>query len=670
MKKISSILLAGLIAAQTLLVGAVSSSGVDSYYTGIPTISGETSRTVDYLYDGVTRTDFVLGTSSKYSNHGGEQRFSTLEFDPAQDDLYLEVRGGTYISSQVKTSTAITNYNNANASSGKHAIAGTNGDLWLMVNNRVFTSGTNQNVTKGYIVPMGFAMYGGELVCTQDLTCAGSWSFGVASDGTALIGYLSPNIKATNQSTGSTITVDGINRIPEKGYLVMYTDKGYASNHSMNDAYEVIIDCDYDYTVKPGATITGKVTAITEPGGTKYNCIENRIVLTARGDEKIALLKDYKIGDTVSLQVHISDANGNTKKWYTVTDCVSGHFPHVMNGVATEWPSGQNVNYPQTCVAVKKDGNVLIITSYGRQVSSYSEGIWISEMPQLLVEMGVEWAFMLDGGGSADMICENASGEYELTGKPSDQKSFTLGTERSVVNNIILAVGPSRSGAGTTDIQINPSTDDVIVRDEQNVSAVATNNSTLLATATNFRNPSFCFDLFGGTKADSYKYMVIEGMPTDKGGGTFTLGLYPSAGRTLDPIISTGKAVTFKCNGTWQRQLVDLSSVPSWTGRMNYIRMDLFDDTGIGAVGEGINISAVKFFSTADEANAYINGTQSGSTVHGDADGNGSVNLSDVTLLMKKIAGWNVTVKDAADYNLDGKLDLYDVTCILRWIAG
>lgn len=669
MKKISSFLLAGIIAAQTMLVGAVNSSGVKSYYTDIPEIDGETSRTVDCLYDGVTRTDFVLGTSSKYSNHGGEQKFSTLEFDPAQDDLYFEVTGGTYISSLVKTSTAITNYNTAHAAEGKTAIAGTNGDLWLMNGVHIFTSGSKQNVTKSYVVPMGFSMYGGELVCTQTLGTPGSWSFGVASDGTAMIGYLRPNIKAVNQTTGSTVTVDGINRIPQDGYLVMYTDKGYASNHSMNDAYEVIIDCDYDYTVKAGATITGKVTAITEPGGTKYNCISNRIVLTARGTDKIALLSDYKIGDTVSVKIDLTDDYGNTDKWYTVTNCLSGHFPHVINGVPSVWDSGQNVNYPQTCVAIKEDGNVLILTSYGRQVSSYSEGFWISEMPSLLVEMGVKWAFMLDGGGSADMICENASGGYELTGKPSDNKSFTLGTERSVINNIILAVGPSKSGAGSTDINLNASTDDVIVRDTQNVSANAAAGA-LKAVATGFKNPSFCFDLFGGTSSDTYKYMVIEGMPTQLGGGVFTLGLYPSAGRALDPKISSAVKVAFDCNGLWQRKVVSLSAVPEWTGRMNYLRMDLFDDSGIGTVGEGINISRVKFFATEAEAVSFASGNASGDRILGDADGNGVLNLSDVSLILKKIAGWTVTVKDQADYNLDGKLNLSDAARILRKLAG
>ena len=667
MRKITSILLAGILAAQTLLVGAVTSSSVDSYYVGTPKIDGETSRTVDYVYDGVTRTDFVLSGTSKYINHGGAQRFTTLEFDPAQDDLYFEVRGGNYIHSQVKTSTAINNYNTANSSAGKRAIAGMNGDLWLMVNNRIFTSGSKQNVTKGYIVPMGFAMYDGELVCTQNLQVDGSWSFGVSSEGKGLIGYLKSNVRATNQTNGANIVIDGINRIPENNSLVMYTDHGYQTNHSMNDAYEVVIDCGYDYNVRAGAVITGKVTYITKPGGTKYNCVANRIVLTARGSEKIDLIDDFKIGDNVSINVDFIDQNGRTEEWYTVDNIISGHFPHVMNGVATTWDNSQAVNYPQTCIAVKKDGNVLIITSYGRQ-GSYSEGIWIKEMPQLLVEMGVEWAFMMDGGGSADMVCENASGAYELTGRESDAKSQTLGSERSVVNNIILAVGPSKSGAGTTDIKFTGSTDDVIVRDPYNVSATAP-DGVLNLTATDFKNPSFKFDLFGGTNASTYKYMVIEGKPTETNGGTFTMGLYASGGRALDPIMSQGQKITFDCNGMWQRKMINLSTQSAWAGRMNYIRMDLFDDSGIGAVGEGIDISKVKFFSSENAANNYLNGI--GETVmDGDVNGDKTINLYDVTRLLQYLAGWNLTVKDQADCNRDGNIDLFDATCILRKIAG
>lgn len=665
MKKLASALLTGILLSQSLITCAIPSSAVESYYTVTENkIDGETSRTVDYIYDGVTRTDFVLSGTSKYINHGGSQRFSTLEFDPKQDDLYFEVRGGTYISSQVKTSTAMNNYNTANADEGKHAIAGTNGDLWLMSGTHIFSSGSNQNVTTAYQVPMGFAMYDGELVCTQKLTVDGSWSFGVSGEGKGLIGYLKPVIKSTNQSTGKSITIDGINRIPEDGYLVMYTDHGYKTNHSMNDAYEVVIDCGYDYNVKPGATITGEVTYITKPGGTKYNCVANRIVLTARGTDKIDLIDDYKVGDKVTINVDIFDQNGRTEEWYSVTNIVSGHFPHVMNGVATQWDSGQRVNYPQTCIAVKKNGNVMLITSYGRQ-GSYSEGIWIQEMPQLLVEMGVEWAFMMDGGGSADMICENSSGGYELTGRTSDNKAQTLGGERSVINNIILAVGPSKSGTGTTDININNATVKNIVRDTDNLSATQS-NGILSLKSTDFKDPSMTFDLFGGTSAASYKYMVIEGTPTSKDGGTFTLGLYPTAGRTMDPSFSTGIKVKFDCDGTWQRKVIDLSALPQWTGRMNYIRMDLFDDSGIGILGEGINITGVKFFSSSSAASSYA----ASPPLFGDANGDSKLNITDVSTILKKIAGWNVSVNAKADYNYDGKINLTDAAQILRSIAS
>jgi len=661
MKRIASTLLFALILVQMICPGMFVSMA-ESYYTDIPTIHGETSRTVSYIYDGVTRTDFVLGTSSKYSNHGGEQRFSTLEFDPKQDDLYLSVTGGSYIHSQVKPSAAITNYNNAHASEGKTAIAATNGDLWLMVNNRVFTSGANQNATKGYIVPMGFAMYGGELICTNDLSTGGSWSFGIADDDTPLIGYLSADIKVTNKSKQITVTADGINRIPENNKFVVYTDKGYKTNHSMNDAYEVVIDCDYDYTVKAGATITGTVVAITKPGDAKYDCTENRIVLTARGTKK-DLLVSFAVGHSVSVKVDIKDAQGNTDKWYTVTDCVSGHFPHVINGVAQNWGTGQAVNYPSTVVGIKKDGNVVLFTSYGRQVSTYSEGIWIMELPELLVEMGVENAFMLDGGGSTAMITESAAGGYELTGKPSDNKSFTLGTERSVVNNIILAVGPSKSGIDSTDANLGDKRNTLFPENNNTFVDAVTGATALLAA--NEANPYVKYDILGDISASDYKYAVIEARTTLRGNDSFTMGVYPSFGRGMEPSMASGEKIVFDSDGLWQRQMVDFSGM-TMSGRLNFLRLDLFDDTGVGIVGEGVYINGVRLFRSATAARSYASKVSS----FGDADGNGKLNVSDVSLIMKKVAGWDVEVNSLADYDCSGSINLADAAYVLRVVAS
>lgn len=675
MKRLLQITLAALLSVQ--LAGTMPAAAAEAYYNSIPTIDGEISRTVSYIYDGVTRTDFVLDTTSKYSNYGGQQRFSTIEFDPSQDDLYLEVMGGgSYISSLRTTSNTVAAYNTANASSGKHALVGTNGDLWLMNNYDVRVEGKESNyvgtyknyeanVTIGYSVPMNHTMYGGEIICTarmeQEEPYSGlGWTFGVSADGEALFGQITTSITATNLSKSTTTTVHGINRIPANNAVVMFTDKGFYKNHSLNDAREVVIDCDYDYTVTSGSVITGKVTAITEPGGTKYNVKANRIILTARGDQLDALA-GYSVGDTVSIKTVMTDLRGNTEKWQTVTDCVSGHFPHVIDGTPSVYGSDQNSNYPCTIVGKKANGNVVLLTSYGRQVSTYSEGLRIREMPELLTEMGIVDAFMLDGGGSATMVAETVTGGYELTGQPCDSGN----TERTVINSIILALGPSKSGADSVDTAINADTADVVVREANNVTYTESDGS-LTVTASDFKNPSFKFDLFGGVSADSYKYMVIEAVPTQSNGGTFTLGLYPSAGYTLDPVISTGQKLSFSCNGTVQRKLVELSSVSAWTGRMNYIRMDLFDDTGIGDVGEGISISRVKFFTDKASASAFVSGTY----VYGDANGDGTLTLSDVTLILKKLAGWSVTVSSSADYNGDGALTLADAILVLRAIAN
>ena len=54
----------------------------------------------------------------------------------------------------------------------------------------------------------------------------------------------------------------------------------------------------------------------------------------------------------------------------------------------------------------------------------------------------------------------------------------------------------------------------------------------------------------------------------------------------------------------------------------------------------------------------------------GDANGNGKINLSDVSLLLKYIAGWDVSIQEsAADVTGDGKTDIDDVSLLLKYIA-
>jgi len=266
------------------------------------------------------------------------------------------------------------------------------------------------------------------------------------------------------------------------------------------------------------------------------------------------------------------------------------------------------------------------------------------------------------------MWCVEPDGSYELTGRPCDTNSDgTYGAERKVLSSLILAVGPPRSGVDSTKALTNWSFSDSFIREPENVSCTPKSISTDII-ATNVKNPSFKYDLFNAS-ADTYKYMVIEGKPTMTDGSTFTLGVYPSAGQNLIPPNSSPYRLSFECNGLWQKRVIDLSAATDWKGRMNYLRMDLFDDTGIGVLGEGFELSKVHFFKTLSEANSFVSG-KTDNRLHGDADNNGKIDLLDVTGIIKHL----LTIADApvgfADYNGDGETDLADATFILRKIAG
>ncbi len=60
--------------------------------------------------------------------------------------------------------------------------------------------------------------------------------------------------------------------------------------------------------------------------------------------------------------------------------------------------------------------------------------------------------------------------------------------------------------------------------------------------------------------------------------------------------------------------------------------------------------------------------------VYGDVNGDGKINLYDVSMLMKYIAKWDMSkynfVEAASDVNYDGKINLYDATKIMKYIVS
>lgn len=638
-------------------------------------LNGETSRTVRQLYRGVELTEYVLGSSSKYRL----QEFSTVEFDPAQDDLYFDVTcGGDWANKLVTTTKTVERFNAQNGE-GKTALAAINGDMWLMTSthSRVEGSGTSYMgysdpvVTKGLTIPRGFSMYDGEIICTtnmvQETPYNGTFqSFGITAEGEAILGDIICGISIRNRNSGEKISADGINRLPANDALVMYTDKGYASNYSLADAYEVVIDCSYDYVVRQGASINGTVTAIVKPGEEKFPMAANRIILTARGD-RISRLAGFKAGDNVSISVTVADNMGNTKKWQSVTNCVGGHMPIVIDGVSSEM--ADSTAYPTSILGIKADGKVVMLTSYGRQGSvGYSYGFRISQLDELCADLGIVTAFLLDGGGSAAMAVTTADG-YELTGRPCDKNSNgSYGRERSVVNAIILSYGEPKSGgeARVFDFEHNSSTGFASYSNGVSTSSVG---YSLAVWSTGKVDPNIQFSYLGADAA-KYNYLTITARTTGGLSQDMKLGIFVEVGDSYSTVNTVYKQVKFDSTGEWQTLVIRLSDIDAWYGRIYGLKISLFD--GQEPVrGEGLNIQSIRMFESKVDADAYAaDNSVLGELLRGDANCDGRINLKDVSNIIRRSAGWQVeTDTGAADYNADGEVNLRDARAIILLLA-
>lgn len=272
---------------------------------------GAENITTKELYRGVTLTSFELAADSEY----GLNKANVVEFDPSQSDLYIDVTNMAEYSNTLKTvEKTVTEFNEQN-NSGKTAIAAVNGDLWMVsyAHARVEGSGTSYGgysdavVTKSLTVPRGFNMYNGEIITSahmsQETPYEGAFqSFGFTADNKPYLGQPTVTIQVRNVTQDTKeVKADGINRLPANNALVMYTDKGALSHYALADAYEVVIDCETDYTVKHGAAIKGKVTAICKEGDEDLPMQKNRIILTARGKKTVAKIEPFRVGDEIEI---------------------------------------------------------------------------------------------------------------------------------------------------------------------------------------------------------------------------------------------------------------------------------------------------------------------------------------------------------------------------------
>ena len=95
----------------------------------------------------------------------------------------------------------------------------------------------------------------------------------------------------------------------------------------------------------------------------------------------------------------------------------------VVAAVDTEGgPSFATARHPRTAVGIARDGRRLLLVVVDGRQKSYSDGMTLRELADLMRGLGARDAINLDGGGSTTLVYADpdSSGRLRIANRPSD----------------------------------------------------------------------------------------------------------------------------------------------------------------------------------------------------------------------------------------------------------
>lgn len=433
-------------------------------------LDGETTRSFRSLTNGVGYCEYVLGAASSY----GVQEFSAVAFDCARDDLRFDVlpaaAGSNGSGSFADTVNAFRRHGSRHVIAALSADVGDGGETacgytaygGAMICSGTGSSGvTGSSGSTGSSGGIGNAGGVGSPVGTEGAgviedSGAQSCSFGVAADGSAMIGEISLHIEMRNRRTGETLHSGALNCFPQSEHLALYTDIGAANLPYGTCALAVEVAPGYSLT--PGAPVEGTVIGALSPGGSyATNCDpesanggvistpavtgaainapntasaeSSRVFIAARGDASV--FSGFETGDRITLTADISEASGRTALWRTVS-CAVGGIALVRHGekvcFADQTPAGSSEAAGASdaagaagasgaaVIGIRPDGSAVMLASYGGQ-KGYSLGFTLSDLAHVCMTLGMTDAIVLSTGENVMMLCESENASLVPTGK-------------------------------------------------------------------------------------------------------------------------------------------------------------------------------------------------------------------------------------------------------------
>jgi len=257
----------------------------------------------------------------------------------------------------------------------------------------------------------------GDLVQTTPVNGA---VFSISDDGSMRIGVPAQTVSVTDGDTGETHPIASWNHgPPAPGELAAYTAAGGT------------IDAPRPYTCSARLLPSGPPAAT--PDGTERaymvdqaGCFSGRmapgdgVVLSAvPATDDATMIRSLSAGESMTLDWSLG--------WPGIEDAIGGSNVLVSGGKLALGPCSGAIcaHNPRTGIGLTADGRIVLVVVDGRQ--NGAAGMTLPQFAAFMLQLGVESAMNLDGGGSSTMVIKGG-----VANSPSD------GFERSVTNAIVV----------------------------------------------------------------------------------------------------------------------------------------------------------------------------------------------------------------------------------------
>ena len=421
----------------------------------------------------------------------------------------------------------------------------------------------------------------------------------------------------------------------------------------------------------------------------------NRIIMTARGDSAVSKISGYSVGDTVRLDIEVSDALGRSDELLiNAESATGGHLPLMIDG---EPCSYENLHLTERCsasiIGYTESGSIMLISLDSSKDNDPERLFSISQMSYLARELGLVNALLLDISNSVTMTAADGDG-YDLVNIPNG------GDERAVIGTLILSHGAAGNAQGDFDIP-------KLVRFDEDISALRFSDSSMhkyLRTSSGGHigiDGNVCYDSIdkalhmSAAETDAalslryiyaeqclnlseYRYISViyltDDLPDRPVGN-------PDEGST-----ATAQSMTVRLmlmDGTYLPELdidlslpdkkyhyalIDLSQLPGLGGELCELRLELSS-----SVGAEVSLGSVALFESHSDAvlgsarlTAEVNGDPY--IPLGDVNGDGATDIKDIVRLMKSISGGTVETTHT-DINGDEVTDVRDIIRLMKMIS-